>query len=75
MDKQQKIEKINKILEKPIYKFHGLDEDNMIIHINVEATPQTEYYHRRETVDIINDLFEEEIEYTVISDENKIIIK
>lgn len=75
MEKKYIIEKINKILEKPNYKFHGFDEQNMTIYINTEVTPQTAYYHRRETVDIINDLFEEEIEYTVVSDENKIIIK
>lgn len=75
MEKAQVIEVVNKILSKPNYKFHGFDEENMKLFINVEPTPQTQYYHRRETVDLMNDLFDQELEYKVDSDNNEIIIK
>lgn len=75
MDKAQLKERIEKILSKPMYKFHGLDEESMVIYANVEATPATAYYHRREKVDIMNDLFENEIKYVFDQEKEQIKIE
>jgi len=69
------VEKIEKILSKPIYKFHSFDKDKMLIYANVEATPEIAYYHRREKIDIMNDLFEEEIKYVFNKDKGEINIE
>jgi K+ transporter len=75
MTTQIKIDTINKILEKKIYNFHCLDEENMILVGNGKATPDTQYYVRRELIELMNDLFNAQIEYNFNSNEGQIYIK
>ena len=75
MKQQEKINLIHTILEKKIYNFHELDEKNMILKSNGKATPTTQYYEKRELVDLMNDLFDAQIKYRVDNDTNTIIIE
>lgn len=75
MTKQNKIEIINTILEKKIYNFHELDEENMVLISNNKSTPATAYYAKRELVDLMNDLFDNDIAYRFDENTNQIYIK
>jgi hypothetical protein len=75
MDQEKIKEKIEQILSKPSYKFHSFNEEKMYIYTDIEPTPSTQYYHQREILDIMNDLFDEEIPHHLDQEKNQIVIE
>lgn len=75
MEQNRIKEKVKNILSKPSYKFHTFNEDEMVIYAHIEPTADIAYYHRREKVDIMSDLSNEEIEYIFDKENDKFIIK
>lgn len=75
MTKNEIIEKIDRILERKNFKFHSFNKEEFSFGKSAEESPQTAYYHQREILDIINELFEEELEYSLNEQKDKIYIK
>lgn len=75
MDQNQIKERAEKILTKRNYKFHAFDEEKMAFYASEEATPTTAYYHQREKVDLMNDIFDAELKYTFDKENDLIFVE